>query len=601
MSTSPWKSTAVWIGAITLILAGIRSVYAEDVGAPANVLRAPDEKTKDLARLVWSIIDVVERQHIDPPSRDKMLRGIASALGHKQNTKSGDLSTAKLRDCRTFDEFSDLFLRDWNESIWTHNDCDRFLALVFQRIFKDAPNSIRLVKTKDYAVEEQFRNNRYVGLGVNINISRDEQLPQFMRIMPGGAAERAGLETGVTVLAVDGHETKGIEISTIIDWIRGPKGTPVTLKLAPHGQQPQRELTLTRGVVRVDSVFGLNQSPVSRGEFRFASNEVVGCLLIGSITSSTLQELRDAEVRIRADGIRALILDFGFTTHSDNFHQARLLADGLMDGGTIWSWHERTAEPRLEFADRECLFRGMPFVILVSQRTGPAHAALAAALQDCGRAVIVGDQPDFKGIVSSGVPLFDEQHVLIMDTTKLIRSRSDRNWPLKPDHLVTQPPSEPVPMIARQQTPNGRVTIPLSSSGRVMDVPTVPRVLSGRTVTPQGRSSSAGVPTNQSERPDDSQPLRGVLAEVVESFYNRHGIDSGQSGVSALFPANYSNVEIMAQLREIMRLRNAPAPNNLSVSGDTAQPFAGQFQQARTTATNLARKIAVELSNEQQK
>jgi hypothetical protein len=175
---------------------------------------------------------------------------------------------------------------------------------------------------------------------------------------------------------------------------------------------------------------------VSQASFRYDPSEPVADLVVTGITGSTLQELRTAEVRLRADGIRALILDFQHSERSDDFHQARLVADGLLDGGTLWHWHERGAEPRRESADRECLFRGMRLVVVVSQQTGPAHAAIAAALQDAGRAVIVGHSPGFDGTVATGIPLQDEQHVLWMNTARLTRARADRTWPLMPDHPI---------------------------------------------------------------------------------------------------------------------------------------------------------------------
>jgi len=295
-----------------------------------------------------------------------------------------------------------------------------------------------------------------VGLGVSLSIDNQSRIAMFPRVLPGGAAERGGLRDGVQILEVDGRSTRDVALSTLLDWLRGTAGSEVTLKIAEEGSTTERDVTLTRGVVRFDSVFGMDRTPVSRASFRFDPSEPIGELVVASITGSTLQELRDAEVRLRADGIRVLVLDFQGGERSDDFHQARLLADGLLDGGTLWHRHERDAEPRAETADRECLFRSLPLVVVVGPHTGHAHAAIAAALQDAGRAVIVGQSPSFDGAVATGVPLADEQHVLWMHTARLTRSRADQTWPLKPDYPVrlrgAMTPAERDALIAKHQS-----------------------------------------------------------------------------------------------------------------------------------------------------
>jgi hypothetical protein len=80
------------------------------------------------------------------------------------------------------------------------------------------------------------------------------------------------------------------------------------------------------------------------------------------------------------------------------------------------------------------LFRGIPIVVILRPRAGDASIAIAAALQDAGRAVIVGDPPNFIGAFTNTIKLDGVPFALKMQTAKLTRARRDRRWPLQPEY-----------------------------------------------------------------------------------------------------------------------------------------------------------------------
>jgi C-terminal processing protease CtpA/Prc len=129
-------------------------------------------------------------------------------------------------------------------------------------------------------------------------------------------------------------------------------------------------------------------------------------------------------------------MDFRSPRRSGDFHLARLLADGLLDGGTMWTWQDRSGQPHVETADRECLFRGIPLVVIVDSDVDATAAHVAAALQDAGRATIVGEAPTAGGVIVNAFPCCDGQYYVMLESAKLFRSRADRTWPLCPDEQV---------------------------------------------------------------------------------------------------------------------------------------------------------------------
>ncbi|MBC8113562.1 MAG: hypothetical protein H7062_04240 [Candidatus Saccharimonas sp.] len=461
--------TLICVVAVAMGTASAEDAALDTKSRTAGETLPPDAEAlaRNVARQTYLVLDTLERRHIAAPQREELLKIIVPGLFLLSDTSVTDEIAQSLAKCETADAFAELLLKRWQPMRRTPLEIERMSATIVASL-ESQLGHLRLMKVKEYAVEEQFRANRYVGLGVRLGTTQmihrgtnAASYPMFSQVLPGGAAERGGVPNEAVILEVDGKSTRDVEVKTLLDWLRGPAGSEVILRItameiASREKLPDRDVTLTRGVIRFDSVFGMDRTPVSRGNLRFDLSEPIGCLVVQGITGSTLQELRDAEVRLRAGGIRVLVLDFQAGAQSDDFHQARLIADGLLDGGTLWHRHERDAETRAETADRECLFRGMPLVVVVGQYTGNAHAAIAAALQDAGRAVIVGQSPPFDGTVATGVPLSDEQHVLWMNTARLTRSRADRTWPLKPDHPAGPPvamtPAEQVRLSAKPRT-----------------------------------------------------------------------------------------------------------------------------------------------------
>src|SRR5262249_55169965 len=87
-------------------------------------------------------------------------------------------------------------------------------------------------------------------------------------------------------------------------------------------------------------------------------------------------------------------------------------------------------------ADRECLFRDWLLAVLVDETLDRQHALVAAALQDNGRAVVVGEPTKTDGYVNQVVTLPDGKTGLVFRSGILERAAKEKGWPVKPDHVV---------------------------------------------------------------------------------------------------------------------------------------------------------------------
>ena len=430
------------LGCVLLLLAfglsATRCLYADEAPVTASEPKeAAFGSAADQGRLAWTILEAIEQHHIAPPPRQALVKVITRAIaGIKKDARVDPLDKellerldAEILQCKSADEMADISKQ--MESL--HPDFDRVIADLTSG-FDEILGEFHLIHAKDHNVEEQFRSNRYVGLGVMLRMNNDpSQPPVFAHIVPGGAADRGGLTPNTFVHEIDGRPTENVPQEKILDWLRGPSGSDVTLTVSTDQSAKQRVIILTRGVVRFDSLKDHNHQSLNRDRLRYDRREPIGWITVNNIHGSTLQEFRVAEQHAKEDGIRALVLDFRSWQRFSDLHQALLIADSFLDGGVIWEQSDRSRESRVENADRECLFREIPLVVLIDPSTGPTHCAIAAALQDAGRALLVGDSPEFNGLISSTVRLNGVPYSLTLNTTRLTRARRDRQWPLVPD------------------------------------------------------------------------------------------------------------------------------------------------------------------------
>jgi alkylated DNA nucleotide flippase Atl1 len=138
-------------------------------------------------------------------------------------------------------------------------------------------------------------------------------------------------------------------------------------------------------------------------------------------------ELRKIEPLVRDEGVRAVVFDLRFAAGREIRHTA-LVADGLLDGGILWRVRDARGRVKEYKADRDCLFRDMPMVVLVGEHTRRMAAVLAAALQDRGRAILVGEPTRARLVATSLVPLPDGEDALLLWTGKVERvGRADKS------------------------------------------------------------------------------------------------------------------------------------------------------------------------------
>ena len=244
------------------------------------------------------------------------------------------------------------------------------------------------VPPEAFQIENQDLYGSFEGIGANVQMNADGKL-YIVAPIAGSPAEAAGLRSGDLILAVDGESIVGLSILEAVNKIRGPRGSEVTLLVRHIGHVEEEEVVVRRDRIALESVLTR-----SRPGDRFAH------IRLSSFYADTAQELADAIREQRASGAEGLILDVrdnpGGLLSSVVEVVSLFLEDGSLilyevDGGGNRADHNSRGGG--QFAD-------VPMVILANGGSASASEIVVGALQDHGRAQIVGDTTFGKGSVN---------------------------------------------------------------------------------------------------------------------------------------------------------------------------------------------------------
>jgi carboxyl-terminal processing protease len=235
------------------------------------------------------------------------------------------------------------------------------------------------------------------GLGIEISL-RDGVLT-IVAPIEDTPASRAGLQSGDHILKIEDQYTKGMEIMEAVQLMRGAPGTPVSLTIMRSTFEKPQEFTLNREVIKVKSVKSKNLE------------DGFGYVRLTQFQERSAEDLSKALEKLRAENggtLQGLILDLR-NNPGGLLDQAVEVADRFLSQGLIVYTQGRDDDAKMEFsASRLGTEPDYPIVVLINGGSASASEIVAGALQDHGRAVIMGIQSFGKGSVQTIIPLSDK-------------------------------------------------------------------------------------------------------------------------------------------------------------------------------------------------
>ncbi|HZE08617.1 MAG TPA: S41 family peptidase [Gemmatimonadaceae bacterium] len=242
-----------------------------------------------------------------------------------------------------------------------------------------------------FARLNESTTGNYAGLGLETDL-RDGWLI-VVAPLPGGPAERAGLQTGDRIIEIAGKVAKGWTSEEASNALRGKPGTSVTLKIERPGLTSPIELTLVRSTI--------HQSAVRRSSM---IADGVGYIDLKAFTDSTAKEVTGAISTLLRTGMQTLVLDLRANPGGLLTQGVRVSDIFLNPGQRIVSMRGRVPNANRDYADTaKQRWPDLNLIALVDGRSASAAEIVAGALQDHDRAVIVGTPTYGKGSAQSVV------------------------------------------------------------------------------------------------------------------------------------------------------------------------------------------------------
>ena len=268
------------------------------------------------------------------------------------------------------------------------------------------------------------------GLGIEITLKDD--ILTVVAPIDGTPAYRAGLHTGDRIVKIDGLSTKDMQLVDAVKRMRGKPGTKVTISIVREGWAEPKDFDIVREQIRVQSV-----RMVEMGEG-------IEYVKLRQFQEQSPQDLDAALDKLRKNGMKGLILDLR-NNPGGLLTAAVEVSEKFIDDGKLVVYTEgRVRNQNMRFsAHAKRGYSQMPMVVLVNQGSASASEIVAGALQDWGRATIVGTQTFGKGSVQTIIPLSDGSG-LRLTTAKYFtpKGRSIHGKGITPD-IIVEVPKEP--------------------------------------------------------------------------------------------------------------------------------------------------------------
>jgi carboxyl-terminal processing protease len=280
-----------------------------------------------------------------------------------------------------------------------------------------------------YKTETLRVQGEYEGIGAYVDMQGDYLT--IVSPIAGSPAELAGLHPGDKVIAIDDKDMTGTPPVEVRSRVLGPEGTEVKLTIRREGEPEPLEFVITRARITIRSAEG-----------KMLENDIA-YVDINTFGDRTTQELRAALQNLMKQNPKGIVIDLR-NNPGGYLNTAIEVSSEFIEEGVIM--YEQYGDGRRD--QYEALGNGqatdIPIVVLINQGSASASEILAGALQDYGRARLVGVQSYGKGSVQIWQPLSNDQGAAHVTIAKWLtpKERAIDHVGLAPDVLVEMTPED---------------------------------------------------------------------------------------------------------------------------------------------------------------
>ena len=356
--------------------------------------------------------------------------GLSLSFGGALMTRQPAQGEAELawEQARILAEVMDRVKRDYVEPV----DDSVLLESAIRGMVADLDAHSQYLDADEYRDIRISTSGSYTGIG--IEVSEVDGAIRVITPIAGSPAARSGIRSGDEIVAVDGVAVEPDDLQATIDRMRGRRGSQVSISVLRDGGEVVLH-EMRRELIRVASVYHEVLEPA------------VGYVRVNQFSESTARELTQAIDRLQeAVGgmLEGLVLDLR-NNPGGVLESAVDVSDLFLDSGVIVTAEGRTSESRFaRHAHRGDVLDGARLIVLVNKGSASASEIVAGALQDHGRALVVGTETFGKGLVQTVMPL-SRGRAIKLTTSRYYTPSGDsiHDTGITPDVVVDDTPGFP--------------------------------------------------------------------------------------------------------------------------------------------------------------
>lgn len=236
--------------------------------------------------------------------------------------------------------------------------------------------------------------------GVGIQISRRDGRLIVVTPLPDTPAQKAGIKAGDIIATVDGRDTASWSLDKAVNEITGAEGTPVTIGIERVGQKDLIPIELRRAEIAIESIRGWEHTDAGGWSYWIDERDRIGYVRMSQFIPQTADDLDKAVQQMQQDGpINGLILDLRFNPGGLLSSAIEVVDRFIEEGPIVYTVDADGKKTNQSRAQGHSTYPDFPVVVLINQGSASASEIVSGALQDYGRALIVGTRSFGKGSV----------------------------------------------------------------------------------------------------------------------------------------------------------------------------------------------------------
>ena len=340
-----------------------------------------------------------------------------------QAKETQEASRLPLEELRHFTQTFERIRQEYIEEV----DDKKLLEMSIKGLLGSLDPHSEYLDEQAFSLLEEHSSGEFGGLGVEVSLEKGAI--RVISPIDGTPAYRAGILPGDLIIKLDSNAVQNMTFGEAIEVMRGPKGSTLLLTIVRGRADAPIEISVERDIIHVNSV----RSEIPRSGF--------GYIRIAQFQENTGQQFKKAlsDLSEKDSQLKGVVLDLrnnpgGLLTTSIE------VVDAVLDGGLVVYTEGRGAKSSASYqASSGDRLNGLPMVVLINEGSASAAEIVAGALQDHGRALILGTNSFGKGSVQTIFPLGGNRGMKLTTARYFTpNKRSIQALGIKPD-IIVQP------------------------------------------------------------------------------------------------------------------------------------------------------------------